>query len=108
MPKITTNYGLKKPTTNENVDINVLNDNMDKIDEELFKRAVKPTVLTGTLATGNTSLTLKSDAVTKSSIIDIYTSVYGINPSNVSVSTGSITLTFDAQESSIEIRVEVR
>ena len=108
MPNITTNYGLNKPATNEYIDIDGLNDNMDKIDEELFKRAIKPTVLTGTLATGNTSLTLKSDAVTKSSIIDIYTSVYGINPSNVSVSTGSITLTFDAQESSVEVRVEVR
>ena len=105
---ITTNYGLNKPVMNEYIDIDALDENMDIIDEELFKRAEKPTVLTGTLSAGDTSLTLTSDKITKTSVIDVYSSVYGINPLSMSVSTGSITLTFDVQKSSIEIRVEVR
>ena len=39
MANKTTNYGLNKPTGNDYVDINVLNENMDIIDKELHKKA---------------------------------------------------------------------
>lgn len=39
MANKTTNYGLNKPTGNDYVDINVLNENMDIIDDELHKKA---------------------------------------------------------------------
>lgn len=39
MANKTLNYNLNKPTENEYVDINVLNENMDIIDEELYKKA---------------------------------------------------------------------
>lgn len=35
----TTNYSLKKPGTNENVDITVINENMDTIDAQLKANA---------------------------------------------------------------------
>ena len=108
MPNKTTNYELNKPTMNENVDINVLNENMDIIDEALSAKANKSTVITGTLSTGSTSLSLSNNAITTDSVIDIYTSVYGVNPTSIAVSAGSITLTFDAQSSELIIRIEVK
>lgn len=68
----------------------------------------KPIVVTGTLTAGSTSLELSNSAITESSTIDIYTSKYGVNPSNVAVATGKITLTFDAQTEAINVKAEVR
>ena len=77
----------------------------DKMDA---MKANKPTVVTGTLSAGSTSITLTNSAITTDSVIDVYTSVYGVNPTGISVSAGSITLTFDAQSSAVNIRIEVR
>ena len=113
----TTNYELTKPTDNENADVAVINENMDKIDDALGnkadktalgKKADKPTVLTGTLTAKATSLALSNAAIKKSSIIDIYTDKYGVSPTAVDVVAGKITMTFDAQTIAIGIRVEVR
>lgn len=65
------------------------------------------TVLTGTLTAGNTTLTISDASITTDSIFDFYTSVYGINPSAVSVSTGSIELTFDALSYDLGVRIRV-
>ena len=65
------------------------------------------TDLTGTLTTGNTTLTISDAAIKTTSTIDIYCSEYGIQPTNASVSTGSITLTFLAQPSDITVKVRV-
>lgn len=108
MPNKTTNYGLNKPTMNENVDINVLNENMDILDEALSAKANKPTVVTATLAAGKTIIDIADPSINTDSIIDIYTSVYGVNPTSIAVSAGSIALTFDAQTSAVKIRIEVR
>lgn len=64
-------------------------------------------IITGTLTAGSTSLVLSDAAVTTSSTIDIYTDVYGVNPTDVTVATGSITLTFDAQASDVSVKVRV-
>lgn len=64
-------------------------------------------MLTGTLVAGNTSLVLSDAAITTSSMIDIYTDTYGMNPSAVTVVTGSITLTFDAQAADVAVKVRV-
>ena len=64
--------------------------------------------LTGTLTAGNTTLTLTDSSITTSSTIDIYTSVYGISPTNVTVITGSITLTFAAQAIDVDVKVVVK
>lgn len=63
--------------------------------------------LTGTLTAGETTLTISDSSITSDSIIDIYTNVYGVSPSEVSVASGSITLVFDAQETDLGVKVRV-
>ncbi len=65
------------------------------------------TDLTDTLTAGNTSITISDAAIETTSTIDIYTSVFGIQPTNAVVTTGSITLTFLAQASDITVKVRV-
>jgi hypothetical protein len=66
------------------------------------------TVITGTLTTGATSLTLKNNNIKTTSMIDIYTDNFSIYPTDVTVSDGSITLTFDAQTVDVNIKVVVK
>mgnify|MGYP003304172697 CR=1 FL=1 len=63
--------------------------------------------LTGTLTAGETSLTISDSSITEDSIIDIYTNVFGVNPTEVTVVNGSITLVFDAQETDLGVKVRV-
>lgn len=63
--------------------------------------------LTGTLTAGETTITLTDASITTDSTIDIYTDVYGVNPKNVSVEDGSLTLEFSAQESDVQVKVVV-
>lgn len=65
------------------------------------------TDLTGTLTAGNTSITLSDASITSSSTIDYYTDYFGVNPVSVSVSTGSVTLTFEAQDIDLGVKVRV-
>ena len=65
------------------------------------------TDLTGTLAAGSTNLTISDNAILMTSTIDIYTDTFGVNPTNVSVSAGSITLTFEAQSNAVGVKVRV-
>lgn len=64
--------------------------------------------VTGTLTAGTTSVTLSDASIDSDSSFDIYTSVYMVNPTSVSVSTGSITLTFEAQASDVGVKVVIR
>lgn len=63
--------------------------------------------VTGTIAVGGTSITLSDAAITTTSTIDIYTDTWGVNPESVSVATGSVTITFAAQESTLGVKVRV-
>ena len=62
----------------------------------------------GTLAAGSTSITLSDASIDSDSSFDIYTSVYRVNPTAVSVATGSITLTFEAQAAALGVKVVIR
>ena len=64
-------------------------------------------LIKGTLAAGATSLTLESNKITSKSLLDIYTDTYGVNPTAATVSAGSVTLTFEAQEENIGVKVRV-
>lgn len=66
------------------------------------------TLLTGTLTAGSTTLTLQNAAITINSVYDIYTDKWGVNPTDVVVTAGKITLTFEKQNASLGVRVEVR
>lgn len=63
--------------------------------------------VTGTLSAGSTSITLNEDHISNSSTIDVYTSAIGVNPTNYTIGTKSITLVFEAQSSNIDVKVRV-
>jgi len=63
--------------------------------------------VSGTLTAGSTSITLSDAAITTSSTIDIYTDTYGVNPTAVTVSTGSVAMTFESQASNVSVKVRV-
>lgn len=62
--------------------------------------------ITGTLTAGSTSITLSDSSITTSSTIDIYTDA-DVDYNSVSVSTGSVTITFDEQQSDMGVKVRV-
>lgn len=64
--------------------------------------------LIGTLAARETTIVLENEAITTESTIDIYTNVYGVNPAEVRVEAGTITLTFEVQEGDVGVKVRVR
>ena len=63
--------------------------------------------LTGTLSDGSTSLAFMDDHINTDSIFDYYTSIFGVNPTNAVVSGNTLTLTFDAQEDDMSVKVRV-
>lgn len=65
------------------------------------------TDLTDTLEAGETTLTFVDSSITTSSTIDFYTDVFGVNPTNVVVSTGQIVLTFESRASDLDVKVRI-
>jgi len=65
------------------------------------------TVLTGVLSAGSTEISFTDSNITSSSIIDVYADVYGINANNISVNNNTLTLTFDAQSTDVNIKVKI-
>lgn len=67
-------------------------------------------VQSGTLSIGATSVTLNfSDVVIgATSLIDVYSDTFGVNPTNVTYTTTSVTLTFEAQSSAVNVAVKVQ
>lgn len=63
--------------------------------------------LISTLSAGETTLILTDDSIKSDSTIDIYTDEYGVNPKNVSIENGSITLEFKANASDLNVKVVV-
>lgn len=63
--------------------------------------------LTGTLTAGDTTVTISDASIVSTSTLEFYTDTFGVNPKEVSVSTGSVTLTFDAQQSNLGVKVRV-
>ena len=65
------------------------------------------TELTATLQAGSVMLIFMNVAITTTATYDIFTDVYGVSPTSVSVTTGELTLTFEAQESDLSVKVRV-
>lgn len=59
------------------------------------------------LSAGSTSVTISDSLITTASTIDVYTDTFGVNPTDVAISTGSVTLTFNAQSDAVSIKVRV-
>lgn len=61
----------------------------------------------GKLTAGSTSITLNSPKIKTSSCVFPWTSVFGLAPTNMVVQNGSVTLTFPAQQSDVDVMVRV-
>ena len=64
------------------------------------------TEVTGTLTAGQTSSTLSDASITANSTIDVYTDA-DVEYNSISVSAGSVIITFDAQASNMGVKVRV-
>lgn len=64
--------------------------------------------LTSTLAAGATTLTFTDSSITANSTVDVYTSVYGVSPTEITPGTGSITLAFESQNSDLSVKVVIK
>ena len=65
-------------------------------------------VITGTLTAGQTSVTLSDNRIKADSLLCYYTNPFGINPTNITATTGSVTLTFEEQSTDVGVAVEIR
>lgn len=94
---------------NNNIQYAALNTSDDTIVGAINELEARSTYteVTGILLTGATSITLSDASITTTSTIDIYTDVFGIQPTNAVVASGSITLTFLAQSNDITVKVRV-
>ena len=63
--------------------------------------------ITGVLTAGSTSITLSDVSITTASTFDFYTDTFGVNPTAITVTNGNITLTFEAQQSNVGVKVRV-
>lgn len=63
--------------------------------------------ITATLTAGTTSVTISDASITANSFVLPVASVWGVTPSNVTVSNGSVTMTFAAQASNMTVGVMV-
>lgn len=61
----------------------------------------------GTLTAGSTSLTIQNGAISTASTIDVYTTAFGVCPTNIIVNDGQITLTFESQASDLGVKVRI-
>lgn len=77
------------------------------ISEFADERKEFETWLTGTLAIGQTTVTISNASITTESMYDIYTDVYGAVPKAVTVANGSMTLTFNARSEAVNVKVRV-
>lgn len=73
----------------------------------VWKRESYYAEVSGTLPKGSTFITLSHSAITTNSELDFYTSIYGVSPTAVTVSTGSVKLTFKAQSADMTVKVKI-
>ena len=61
--------------------------------------------ITGTLKAGKTSITLKNNNIKEDTGVEVYTSIYNVNPTAIFTTDGGITLTFDKQNTDMNVKV---
>lgn len=74
---------------------------------EIATGGASQTVLTETLEAGQTSVTFTNAAITSGSNIRILTDVFGLAPTGATASSGSLTVTFAAQLTDVEVRAVI-
>ena len=111
----TTNFNLNLPEGYDQFDITHFNQNTNTIDAKLKElQNVTDTVtneekkLTAALAQGATQLQFTDPAITSSAYIDVYTSVYGVNPKSMEVTGNTCTLKFEAQLAAVDVALVIK
>lgn len=84
-----------------------LSENVTEIQSKVSEIQGNATIIRGTLANGSTSVVLTDERLTSDSMLSIYTSVWGVNPTSVTVESGLVTLGFDAQTVVVEVGVRI-
>lgn len=104
---VTNALGYTPPTTNTTYSLATESANglMSASDKKTLNTLA--TKLEGTLSAGSTSITLSSSYITTDSWLDFYSSIQGVNPTAVSVETGKVTLTFEAQSTDMQVGVKI-
>ena len=69
---------------------------------------VVDTVVSGTLTAGQTSLALTNAGFTSTAVIDIFTDIQGVNPTDASLASTTLTLTFDEQATDLHVKVYIK
>ena len=82
--------------------------NMNDLEERIYQavRGGAWTDVTGTLTAGQTSITISDACITTDSTIEVFASL-DVSYNSVSVSTGSVTITYDAQANDMGVKVRV-
>lgn len=81
---------------------NEIDDLQDEVD------AIIPTILTGTLTAGETTITFTDASITNDCFVDIYTNVDRVDPKTKTQSGNTITLTFKAQSVDVIVKLMIR
>ena len=80
---------------------------IETVSESLATLQSNATIVKGTLEVGSTSIVLSDARITTNSMLSFYTSVWGVNPTSVTVASGQVTLKFDAQTVAVEVGVRI-
>lgn len=90
-------------------DVQAAIDEVNQKVEDIPAVSVEVEVQRGTLTAGQTSLvlTFTEQTIGANTLVDIYTP-FGINPTNATTTSNTVTLTFDAQASNINVGVQVK
>ena len=83
-------------------------DNMSDLITNLERTKDGKKVLTENLSAGSTTVTFTDNAITNDSLLEVYTSIYGVSPKTMTQSGTTVTLTFKAQESSMVVKLVIR
>lgn len=100
---VKTELGNKASSDHTHSEISELSTEVNTMKENINKR----NVYEGILYTGNTQVSINISGLTNDSIVDIYTSVYGVSPKNVTVSGETLVLDFLAQSTEVKVKAVI-
>lgn len=63
--------------------------------------------LQGILTAGQTSITFNDNVINSNRTIDYYPGIYGVVPTSITVTSGSVVFTFDEQETDMTLKVRI-
>ena len=63
--------------------------------------------LQGILSAGQTSITFTDNVINSSRTIDYFPSIYGVVPTSITVTTGSVVFTFEEQSTDMILKVRI-